>query len=309
MGSVTNFPFGLSSFGVTLPAAAGFVPMNGKRQWWVQGNTGSDSNDGSSPDQALKTMARAFALIGSGDVIHFNGNIREQISTPVGVFDVTIIGEATRPRNADAHTGNNGYSAATWKAPAAPTAATPLLTVLQQGWRFVNFLVNPPADAAGIQLFRNGGAGDLERDASHASFYNMRFDGGQDAIEQSGGCAFVAIIECAFRGHTGKAVKDTAGAGIGTLLGWEISNCRFSDNANHVVAALSGSVVRHNSFGKFTTLSLDLSNGPVADVVFGNSFFGTYSVVGGYKKAQATDEWAGNYNAGAASGVTTVVPA
>lgn len=307
----TNFPYGVTSLGIPLPNSDKF-PMNGGRHFWVHGNLGFDGYDGRNPGQPLLTMAQAFSLITSGDVIHVIGNIREQIATPVGVFDVTIIGESNSPRNADAHTGNNGYSGVTWKGPAAPAAATPLLIVKQQGWRFINILFNPPADAAAVQLFRDGGAGDLERDASHATFYGCRFDGGLQAIEQSGGCAFVRVYDCLFRGHTGPAFKDTAGAGIGTLLCWDICGCRFQDNKSHIVLALSGSVIRHCSIGKFNVggggFGIDLNNGPTDNMIFANALWGTYSIAGGYRKATAGDSWGGNYNV-IAGGVTAAVPA
>lgn len=304
---LTNFPNGLSSYGCSLPDGA-YMRQNGKKHWYVQGNVGNNGNPGDSPDSPFLTMAKAFTMVGSGDTIHFTGNIKEQLSTPVGIFDVTIVGEGNRPRHADAHTGNNGYYSATWKSPSSPAAATPLLKIRQQGWRLVNILFSCPADAAGVQLFRDGGAGDLERDASHAHIIGCRFDGGQNHIEQSGGCAFVTIEGCLFRGSTAASLKDTAGAGIGTLLCWRIFGNHFHNNESHLVLALSGSEVAHNSFGLFTTMSVDLNNGPTANVLFGNAFSGTYSIVGGYRKAVAGDSWGGNYNV-IAGGVTAAVPA
>lgn len=304
--SYTNFPHGVTSFGCPLPADARFY-LNGKKHWFVQGNTGKDTNAGNSPDQPFKTMTRAFVVVRSGDVIHFTGNIREQLSTPVGIFDVTIIGEGPI-RHADAHTGNNGYGAATWKAPAAPAATTPLLKIMQQGWRLFNILFVPHTDAPAVMLYRDGGAGDAERDASHAIIAGCRFDAGKEAIQDSGGCAFVRILNNLFRGQTTTSIDAVAGAGIGTLLCWHIAGNRFDGSANSVILGLNESVVENNIFGKFTTKSLDLTGGTGNNVITKNYFYGTYSAAGGYVKANANDEWAGNNNS-LAGGLTAADPA
>jgi hypothetical protein len=278
--------------------------------WYVDGNRGRDTgNDGLSAATPFLTMAKAFASIASGDTIYFRGNIREQLSTPAGVFDVTIIGGGNRPRHADAHTGNGGYSAATWKQPESPTASTPLLKVKQQGWRTINVLFSgAPAGTPAIQLFRDGGAGDLERDASHFHMLNCRVDGAPIGIQDSGGCAFVRIENTLFRGMTTTAINAVAGAGIGTLLCWQVLDNMFQDNVNHMILGLNQGIVRGNLLGKFTTKSIDLTGGTGYNVVTGNTLSGTYSEVGGYIRAAATDEWGGNLNS-LAGGVTASDPA
>jgi hypothetical protein len=313
MGSVTNFPFGLSSFGVTLPAQAGFVPMNGRQQWWIQGNLGSDAYDGSSPETPLKTMARAFQLVGSGDVVHFTGNIREQLVAPAGVFDVTIIGEGTRPRHADAHTGNNGYYTATWKPPSAPAAATPLLLVRQQGWRFVNILFQPPTDDAALEFMRDAALGDLERDSSHSGVYGCRFAGGQDGILVSGTEIVhdLLITQNVFNDATGVALKGSAAADY--LRRAIITDNVFMNNAKAIICGMYESVVKNNVIGKFTAAAnsggVDLRGGAGGlNVVVNNALSGTYSHAGGYQESAATDSWGGNYNV-LAGGVTAALPA
>src|SRR6185437_2808149 len=104
----TNYPNGLTAFGAVLPSSMDF-PMNGKKHWWVHGNLGSDGNDGLSPDTPFQHMSRVSTFLGSGEVVHIAGNIKEQWTSPVGIFDVSVIGEGTQPRNAASHTGNNGW--------------------------------------------------------------------------------------------------------------------------------------------------------------------------------------------------------
>src|SRR6476619_180307 len=96
-------------------AVAG-APVNGSpwgSRWFVDGNRGGDNQTGDNRDEPFRTMAKALAVVGSGDTIYFRGNIVENLVAPAGIFDVTIIGAGNRPRHADAHTGNNGYSSAT----------------------------------------------------------------------------------------------------------------------------------------------------------------------------------------------------
>jgi hypothetical protein len=315
---LTNYPNGVASFGIpALPysnmihvgstVVDGETNVVGDTHRWVNGNTGSDGNDGLSPSTPMKTMAACFLKLNSGDIIHFNGNITEQLTTPAGIFDVTIIGEGNLPRNADAHTTSNGYSSATWKYPSSPTAATPLLKIQQQGWRLVNILFSGSlANTPDVVLFRDGGAGDSERDASHASIIGCRFDGGVIALQDSGGCAFVQVLGCSFRGFTTCAMQAITGAGIGTLLAWNIEGNRFMDNVIHLDMGLTQGTIKSNTFGKFTTTSIDLTGG-ANNTLYLNALAGTYSIVGGYTPG-TNDEWGGNFNS-LTGGVTAADPA
>lgn len=288
----------------------------GNTHWWINGNFGVDGNDGLTPQTPKKTMAAVFDQINSGDIIHFTGNITEQLTTPAGIFDVTIIGEGNLPRNADAFDTNNGYTAATWKYPTSPTAATPLLKIQQQGWRLVNILFTGSLSATPlIQLFRDGGAGDSERDASHAHILGCRFDGaGPIGVQDSGGCAFVRIEGNTFRGFTTAAINAVTGAGIGTLLAWNVQGNRFLDNATHYDVGNSNSTIWQNVFGKFTAstgFGIDLTGGTAVNVVTMNYLSGDYD---GDYVAVSGDEWAGNFSQDLASdevgdnGITTATP-
>lgn len=307
--ALTNFPNGVSSFGVPVFGSNWVQPYG--NAWFVNGNAGT-GGDGSR-DQPFSTMATAFNNVASGDTIFFKGNIAEQLSSPAGIFDVTIVGCGNSPRHADAHTGNNGYSAATWKAPSSATALTPLLKLQQQGWRLANFLfAAAPADTPAVDLFRDGGAGDAERDASHASFYGMRFDAGPIGIRANGGPAFITVSGCLFRGQTTTSIANTTGAGIGTNLCWNILGNRFFDNVNHIVVPLSQGTIQDNVMGKFTTKGIDLVNGTGYNVVTKNLLTGDYDA--GYVAA-ANDDWAGNFSSDITSdevgdnAITTAVPA
>lgn len=327
MSDLTNFPNGVASFGIPVYPYSNLIHVGsttmtdsavviGQTHHWVNGSFGSDGNDGLSPASPKLTMDAVFDTLNSGDIIHFTGNITEQLTTPAGIFDVTIIGEGNSPRNADAFDTNNGYTAATWKYPSSPTAATPLLKIQQQGWRLVNILFTGSLSATPlVQSFRDAGAGDLERDASHLQIIGCRFDGGGPiGFQDSGGCNFLQFYGNSFRGFTTAAMNSIVGAGQGTLLNCKFYDNVFHDNASHIRMALNQSTLRNNVIGKFTAstgFGIDLTGGIGSNMVSQNHLSGDYD--GDYVAASG-DDWAGNYSMDLASdevgdnGITTAVP-
>jgi hypothetical protein len=302
---LTNYPQGLTSFGAVLPGKDFYTDF-GRKHIFVHGNLGDDGTSGESPEQALKTMAQAFTRIESGSVIHVAGNITEQLSSPAGIFDVVIVGAGTRPRHADAHTGQNGYkTTATWKPPSSPTAATALLKLRQQGWRIANILFDAPADAAAIDFMRDAAAGDDERDAGHSEVLGCRFVSGSAGIKIIGTEILHNLL---FHGNIFEDLTTaiSMAAGYGRRL--RIEKNEFRKNTNHIVAALAESVIIDNVFTDHTTQSIDLNGGGGKNIVTKNYLSGTYSVAGGYRVSNANDEWAGNFNT-LAGGITVADPA
>ncbi len=307
--SYTNFPNGVTSFGVpVLPSSvqihnglgvtSGGSNVRPNKHFWVHGNLGGNANDGLSPSTPFATMAKAFDNIGSGDIIHFQGNISEQVSSPVGIFDVTIIGEGNQPRHSDTHTTNNGFSSATWKTPSSPTSATPLLTIQQQGWKLLNILFDGPSDAAAVQLFRNAGADSAERDASHAHIAGCKFVAAQNHIEFKGGLSQCVIEGNLFFGSTDDSLVETVGAGVGTNNYHRIIGNEFHNNATHIDVDMNYASIRGNTFGKWSTKGILMSGGS-NNMVWGNYLSGDYDA--GYL-GSSTDEWAGNFSMDTASG-------
>lgn len=306
--AVTNFPDGLASFGITLPSSnAG--PNNGKTHWFVHGNLGNNGFDGRSWNTPYRTMAKAFQVVGSGDTIHLLGNIREQLVTPVGVFDVSIIGEGTRPRHADAHTGNNGYTAtSTWKSPASPVSGQALLRIQQQGWvvdniLFAGFTTGTPAS---IEIVRNAASGDDERDGSHATITRCRFAGGSKGVRFGQTSYTENVFDCLIEGNEfSDCVIGIGGATCYRLL---LAGNRFLANTNHVVLACTESTIWGNDFQKHTTDSINLTGGGGSNIITKNYLSGTYTIGGGYTTSGASDEWAGNFNT-LSGGITVADPA
>jgi hypothetical protein len=272
------------------------VALAGKNVYFVDANTGNNSNSGESWGQAFLTMAAAFAVIGSGDTIFFRGKIREQLTTPAQVFDVTVVGGGNRPRHADATPGGGELAANTWTVPAADPATAPLVKVLQQGWRFVNILFAGPTDAACVQLYRDGGAGDAERDASHAEFHGCRFASGQDGIEGVGMPYNVGIFDCSFHDLTGYALKQ-GGVAIAAPHRWQIKRNRFQACANWMGAwTADGFEIEENTIAEITTNRLDTSGGAGHNIVVNNYFDIAAADMGasGHVAGHATDVWS-NY--------------
>lgn len=83
MGVLTNFSFGVASFGVPTMGTAGIPPTSGS-VWFVNSNTGLDGNTGSFL-QPLKTTARAVVLAAAGDVIVWMSGHAETISAAGGI--------------------------------------------------------------------------------------------------------------------------------------------------------------------------------------------------------------------------------
>jgi hypothetical protein len=181
--------------------------------------------------------------------------------------------------------------------------------VLQQGWRFVNILFTAvDSDAACVELVRDSGAGDAERDASHAEFIGCRFSGAGKGI-RAGATSYVEVVNhvlvegCRF---------DNMTYGIHTAIisnYWTIKGNEFRLNTNHIVADLGYAFITENIMGSFTTDSINLAGSSAgANMVVKNYLSGTYSSAGGYTVSAAGDEWAGNFNT-LAGGITVSDPA
>lgn len=277
--------------------------------------SGDNTKDGLSWDNAYATMAKALSVVESYDVIHFVGDVREELTATNLAFDVTIVGHGNRPR----HPGwGTAPGSATWRPPASPTATTPLIKVRAQGWRFVNILFDAPVDSSAVYLERNALSGTSEYDASHAEFWGCRFESGKWGIQNAGGCGFVSVQGCNFYRLT-----ESGGAGIictstsvAVPLNWQIGTLvpnHFANNASHILSSMSYSLIKNNDFGRFTaTLAIDIDDQPSANqgeynIITRNYLSGTYGVTA--YPAGSNNEWAGNFNAGVTGGVTDADPA
>ena len=282
----------------TLFSQGSAVNMGQGSTWYVDASAAHTTGDGKSWAQAFLTMAEAFAAIGSGDTIYFHGKVKEQISTPVEVFDVKVIGAGNRPRHIDGTVKAGSESAAMWTTPAIPVTTTPLCKVLQQGWRFENILFAGPSAAACVQVYTDAGSGDDERSGGHAEFINCRFASGQDGIEDSGGTGYCGVYNCLFQAMTGSAIKSTAGAG-GTMGSWEVIGNRFEHCALAIKVLAFHWNIQYNTFMDITTGGVNLASGGTGEsnVVMHNYFNVAQADWDNAAEfyGNATDVWGDNY--------------
>lgn len=285
------------------------TPVKG-RVWFVDPSYGGNGN-GKSPSQAFATMAQAFSAVASGDIIYAVGNIREQLVAPVQVFDVTVVGCGNRPRNADSTPEGGQYAAATWRAPASGgTAAQATLRLLQQGWTITNFLFNMiDTNAAGIEVVRNAGADNAERDASHATIVGNIFAGAGVGVRLTA----TSFTENPYNVYIGDNKFTANTFGIAAVAA-QPNSCIIKGNwiqgcTNAITAKLQASTIVGNVIQGFTAASssggIDVRSGGGNNFITGNYLGGTYSNAGGYN-GESGDQWQGNFGSG---GVTTTDPA
>lgn len=287
----------------------GQLPVRG-RVWHVDAISGNNSNTGRDWTSPFLTMAKAFTSVDNGDVIRFKGKVREQLVTPVQVFDVTVIGEGNRPRHADSTPAGGDEAAATWAAPASPTATTALCRVLQQGWRFENILFAPHTDYGALEFVRNAGAGNAERDASHGVVRNCRFAAGAYHIMIGKAGEFSEIVNnLLIQGNTfNDATTTSLFSPNAYSQRLQVLDNVFQGNVNSIIVPATKSVIARNFMGSFTTKSIDLVGGGGLNIITLNYLSGTYDIASGYRGSNANDEWGGNMNS-LAGGWTAADPA
>lgn len=280
------------------------------RAWFVDPSTGRSGN-GKSPSTAFDTMDEAFDNLQSGDIIYAIGDIREQLVTPVQVFDVTVIGCGNRPRNADSTPTGGQYAACTWRAPASGgTAAQATLRVLQQGWTFYNILFNMiDANAAGVEIVRNAAAANDERDASHASIIGCRFAGAGIGVRLTATSFTENPFNVLIQGNKFNSCTYGILASAAQPNSCDVDGNWFQGCTNAITAKFQASVIRRNVVQGFTASGnsggIDVRSGGGNNQITFNTLGGTYSKAGGYN-CESGDEWYGNFGSG---GVTSSDPA
>jgi hypothetical protein len=244
--------------------------------WYVDTNNGSDSKSGKSWNRAFLTMDKAFDSVGSGDTILFVGNVNEQLTTPLGANDVTVMGPDSNPRHADTHPLNGELSASTWKIGSLSSA--PLCIVRSPGWTFKNILFAAHSANYAIRLDRNAVEDSTEEDASHLQIENCRFASGAGGINDTGGCFNVQVVNNSFQALTTACIIGVGNIGVGQLM-WRIENNLFYGFTNGVKIAAHGCRIQNNTFTDGgtpnTTYVLNTNNGGGADNFVVNNFFQT----------------------------------
>lgn len=243
----------------------------------------------------------------SRDIVYLVGVLREQVTMPLGVYDVTIMGAANTPRQATSGGVALG-GGATWLAPTSPTASTPLLTLREQGWNIQNIMFGTVASTPAIRLKRLESA--TFPDASHARISDCYFatQGLTAEVGIGSESLFHSIIEdCQFLGLSGTAILGES-VSIATPSFNQILRNMFRECANAIDWPQSYGVIDGNRFKDITTKQIDINAG--ADNYVGVNFFdktqANISIAEGFI-GNASDIWR-NYSSDTAA-MTVGVPA
>jgi hypothetical protein len=241
---------------------------------YVNSATGSDANDGTSPATALNTIAQALALAENGSIIGLFGVFREHCTSRLGLQDVTIVGLANTPRQATTSGVANG-GGATWLSPTTATNTSALLRVQGQGFTVRNIYFNNSATSNGCVQPYTTGDPPAAADGAHLLIDHCILTGAAFGVYASGGTNFVTIQNSDLFGFSGSgdiAIAQTAGAGIGTLLGWKILNCRFWGNAGNITMPFNQGTIKGCVFTNGTASNISLVGGTAPNFVQQNVF-------------------------------------
>lgn len=184
--SVTNFPNGVSSFGVSLPNGIG--PAFPGKKFFVRPSTGSDGNDGLSPDRALQTVSKALTLATADkhDVIYLIGE-----GNSANASSARVSSTLTWSKDCVHLIGVAAPVAVSQRARIAVTsgsaAMSPMVDVTGNNCIFQNIqFFHGQADATALLNVRVTGQRNY--------FENCHFAGIGDATQSAAGAASLAII-------------------------------------------------------------------------------------------------------------------
>ena len=152
---LTNFNFGSSSFGIPILGSGG-IPVSTGNHWFVNYGSGSDGNNGKSPQQPFKTIPKAndMAVTNNNDVIILFGNSTHVLTSLLTVSKnrLTFIG-------IDGSYGRR-YGQNAKVSIGVTTAATDIATILNLGIRnnFINIkFINSNTVDESLYCFADGG--------------------------------------------------------------------------------------------------------------------------------------------------------
>lgn len=230
MGSVTNFPFGLSSFGVVLPAGQGgplSIPRPNGQSWFVDTEVGSDGASGASPSDPLKTITRALQLAGDGT--------GDTIFIAPGEYDETLV--VTKDYIALVGSVYAGYA----KPDIGPALAAAIpLTVQAQGFMARHLRIFADTN----DCVRQEGNGFLYEDCVFdgdltAAKAGLRLRGNTTDTHLTASEGLVT--GCLFRGNVSGIAFDSASVpnGVGSTDN-VVSGCVFYSNTKDLTAEKTG---------------------------------------------------------------------
>jgi hypothetical protein len=231
---LTNFPYGVSSFGV--PVLGGGMPATNGRYIFVDATNGKDGNDGLSWETAVKTVAQAYSMATTNkdDVIVLSTNATHELTAML-----TVAKSRVHFISADVAYGRK-YGQAAKINLGVTTAVTDIATIANTGVRNtfsgIKF-TNTNTLAQALYCFAEGGeyttfnncefykstlldsdtAAELLLNGDSAQFYNCTFGSLADSV--SGNKVRAAVI--------------TTGGVVGTGVSRDVlfEGCKFWKNA------------------------------------------------------------------------------
>jgi hypothetical protein len=184
---LTNFPNGISSFGIPQIGNSGGRTRGGSvygKTYFVDptSGVGSNGNSGLAPDKAWATLTYAFTKLAKWDTLYcapgdYSGNYLTPLNATAPF--VSLIGvQAT----------DIGFGP--WS---AGTAGSPIINVRARGWLISGFEFDGVSDEASLKLTTSGTS-----NANYAQIENCLFTGGKYGIDWVGAPTYTMVYNCLF---------------------------------------------------------------------------------------------------------------
>lgn len=285
MEPFTNYPNGVSSFGIPL---TGSIPMvlgstGSGKIYFVDATNGVDGNSGLSTSQALKTIAAAYALAVSGDTIALSTNATHSLTAGLAVTKsrINFIGLDFAGRQvqqgakvSSSSTDDTGY------------------VVKNTGVRnsFVNIkFIQASTDAAALTVFQDGGEGTLYENCSFV-FGVVDNLGGTTAHEFLAGSDSATYVNCTFGADTLLTSAARSVFHIDQVTSGQEFKSNILQNCNFIISSSSSTA---------TFVRLDA----VGDILFTNvfkncTFLASVDSAGGAAIANASQTGTGTVKGG-----------
>ncbi len=300
---------------------AGPPALKNGTYYFVDTANGDDTLDGKTWLTAFKTVQHAVDTVVSYDIIFVSGAIAEAVVTPVdgasGAGDGPLYVRLISARNHGYPDGDEWTSGA---------AGSPNLILRARGWSVEGFNFRCPTATEAIRCLYSYTDALVYEDivtcpnlAYDIQIKGCRFFWGLHAIGAYGVAFEYQIRNNIFEfvgvvGATGRAIR-SVGVGYAAPYRWFITGNQFQDCAGFIdfsnVGAngcvIAGNILQGVGLVSSYAHKIDLGGGfgDSGNMITGNTLGGTYSIIGGYVKANANDNWFGNY---VSTGISSAVP-
>jgi len=229
---LTNFPNGVTSFGIPMVMPGVPIPNVNGKVLFVDGTYGADGNKGTDPKLALSTIARAIALANPGDTIFVFPKVMAATDTDPGSYAESVTIDVPQVSLLGVARGRTQGGLPQLKV--GTTTTSPIITVAAPAVLIANVGVNGAGATGGGILFDDDGG------ATGSSF---------------GG----AVTNCHFKNCKGSTATNAATGGAVQLSGAPfqiyIGKNRFYNNVGGIVlldtsnAVPQDVVIEGNRFG------------------------------------------------------------